>query len=152
MNCVKTIDNKHVLESFLLGSTWMSPSPVAIIMAIVIISVTSFCWLFTVHDDESESEEFSVREGYVHYGSTVKLVCSVTKMALPRLVSCVHLPVYCTYEVIARKGTEDLTMSEFYARIGKQFAIAQMCSQWFDLHCIRHCNNCHWFLSLLFFR
>ena len=40
-----------------------------------------------VHDDESESEEFSVREGYVHYGSTVKLVCSVTKMALPRLVS-----------------------------------------------------------------
>lgn len=39
-----------------------------------------------VHDDESESEEFSVREGYVHYGSTVKLVCSVTKMALPRLV------------------------------------------------------------------
>ncbi|CAH3022133.1 unnamed protein product [Porites evermanni] len=39
-----------------------------------------------LHDDESESEEFSVREGYVHYGSTVKLVCSVTKMALPRLV------------------------------------------------------------------
>lgn len=45
--------------------------------------------LFSVHDDESESEEFSVREGYVHYGSTVKLVCSVTKMALPRLVCCV---------------------------------------------------------------
>ncbi|XP_068690553.1 recombining binding protein suppressor of hairless-like isoform X3 [Montipora foliosa] len=39
-----------------------------------------------LHDDESESEEFSVREGYVHYGSTVKLVCSVTKMALPRLI------------------------------------------------------------------
>jgi len=50
--------------------------------------------LFSVHDDESESEEFSVREGYVHYGSTVKLVCSVTKMALPRLVSCVPVPVY----------------------------------------------------------
>ena len=50
-----------------------------------------FCHLrlFAVHDDESESEEFSVREGYVHYGSTVKLVCSVTKMALPRLV-CVR--------------------------------------------------------------
>ena len=67
-----------------------------IVMAVVIISVTSFCGLFSVHDDESESEEFSVREGYVHYGSTVKLVCSVTKMALPRLVSCVFL---CPYTV-----------------------------------------------------
>ena len=46
-----------------------------------------------MHDDESESEEFSVREGYVHYGSTVKLVCSVTKMALPRLV-CILYSIY----------------------------------------------------------
>ena len=39
-----------------------------------------------VDESESESEEFTVRDGYIHYGSTVKLVCSETGMALPRLV------------------------------------------------------------------
>ena len=44
---------------------------------------------FHIHlldDDESEGEEFTVRNGYIHYGQTVTLVCSVAGMALPRLV------------------------------------------------------------------
>ncbi len=42
--------------------------------------------MYLLDDDETEGDEFGVRDGYVHYGSTVKLVCSVTRMALPRLV------------------------------------------------------------------
>ena len=45
---------------------------------------------FTIHlldDDEDESEEFTVREGFIHYGQTVKIVCTRTGLALPRLVS-----------------------------------------------------------------
>lgn len=33
-----------------------------------------------------ESTSFTVKEGFIQYGSTVKLVCSVTNQSLPHLV------------------------------------------------------------------
>jgi recombining binding protein (suppressor of hairless) len=44
---------------------------------------------FKIHlipDDEIEGEEFDTEEGYIHYGKTVKLVCTETTMALPLMV------------------------------------------------------------------
>eukprot|EP00069_Balaena_mysticetus_P002383 bmy_15965T0 len=43
-------------------------------------------YIHLLDDDESEGEEFTDRDGYIRYGQTVKLVCSVTGMALPRLI------------------------------------------------------------------
>ncbi|CAD5117851.1 DgyrCDS6595 [Dimorphilus gyrociliatus] len=44
---------------------------------------------FTIHlldNNEDESEEFSVCDGFIHYGQTIKLVCVETGMTLPRLI------------------------------------------------------------------
>ncbi|KAH7944687.1 hypothetical protein HPB51_028597 [Rhipicephalus microplus] len=42
--------------------------------------------MYLLDDRVSEIEEFPMRDGYIHYGSTVMLVCSVTGMTLPQLI------------------------------------------------------------------
>ena len=37
-------------------------------------------------EDEEDSEVFNVKDGHVHYGKTVKIVCSETKISLPKVV------------------------------------------------------------------
>ena len=60
-----------------------------------LIFSSHFCII--VDDDEKESEEFTVKEGFIHYGQTVKLVCSNTGLALPRLVSLDRLTCSCAF-------------------------------------------------------
>lgn len=49
-------------------------------------SIDSTVNVRAVDDEAEESEEFVARDGYIHYGATVKLVCELTGIALPRLV------------------------------------------------------------------
>ncbi|CAF1037261.1 unnamed protein product [Didymodactylos carnosus] len=43
-------------------------------------------FIHLIDDEQSESEKFSCKDGFVQYGSTIKLVCCVTGLALPRLI------------------------------------------------------------------
>ena len=60
--------------------------PLLCVLGITIVR-SVFVSLFLVPDDEKEDEEFTTCEGFIHYGHTVKLVCTKTGIALPRLVS-----------------------------------------------------------------
>lgn len=44
---------------------------------------------FAIHlvdDDEEDTDTFNVKDGHVHYGKTVKIVCCETRISLPRVV------------------------------------------------------------------
>ena len=43
----------------------------------------------TEDQDDEDSVEFAVQDGYISYGSAIKLVCCVTGLSLPKLVCCV---------------------------------------------------------------
>uniref|UniRef100_A0A8C4Q319 Recombination signal binding protein for immunoglobulin kappa J region n=1 Tax=Eptatretus burgeri TaxID=7764 RepID=A0A8C4Q319_EPTBU len=69
-----------------IGIIWISMTLHALITPFSPVFFSFFLHACPVDDDESEGEEFTVRDGYIHYGQTIKLVCSVTGMALPRLI------------------------------------------------------------------
>lgn len=41
-------------------------------------------------DEDNDSVEFTVQDGYISYGSAVKLVCCTTGLSLPKLVRVLY--------------------------------------------------------------
>lgn len=95
----------HSLMVMLIRSSCLKVEREFYIYIIFVCSV-SFC---LVDEEESEGEEFAVRDGYIHYGQTVKLVCSVTGMALPRLVCMCPCQFVCQLSVVCEKGSSHTT-------------------------------------------
>lgn len=48
-----------------------------------------------------ESNEFVVKEGFIQYGATVKLVCSMTNQALPYLVRMIGDSIIVLFDGIS---------------------------------------------------
>jgi recombining binding protein (suppressor of hairless) len=61
-------------------------------------------YIHLVDDDESsiESNDFTVKEGFIQYGSTVKLVCAKTNQSLPYLVKKISYEKEVSYFSLLR--------------------------------------------------
>lgn len=109
----------HLCKSHIAFIFFTKPCEhIALVFALLMCSVS----FYLVDDDESEGEEFAVRDGYIHYGQTVKLVCSVTGMALPRLVRicpCTLISlIYCahtTMYLMCSKRSLHMSLFNLYA-------------------------------------